>query len=318
MFTVLACLLVAACGGSGGPSGPPTVHNANDNTGGTIMVRPGDTAASIAQRNGISIADLVAANGLQPPYRLSPGQRLFIPNLRLHRVAKGEFISAIAERYGIGYRELASFNGIRPPYTIFPRQILKIPGTRGPRTQVARAPVSAPPPPPARPAFSPPPVHIAKAAPRHTARTAPASGMQQPVAAVKSSGKLIWPVTGRVISGFGPKKGGLHNDGVNILAAAGAPVLAADGGTVVYVGNEVRGFGNLVLIRHASGLTTAYAHLDEMLVEKGQSVDRGTRIATVGRSGGVDVAQLHFEIRKGRKALDPQRAMGPVPVAQTS
>ena len=126
---------------------------------------------------------------------------------------------------------------------------------------------------------------------------------------------MTWPVAGPVISSFGPKHGGLHNDGVNIAARPGTPVRAAQSGSVVYAGNEIRGFGNLVLIRHASGLTTAYAHLEQMLVERGQKVSKGARIATVGTSGGVSPAQLHFEIRKGRKALDPVRTLGPVPTS---
>ena len=126
---------------------------------------------------------------------------------------------------------------------------------------------------------------------------------------------MIWPVGGRITSGFGPKAGGLHNDGVNILAPAGTQVRAAAAGSVVYAGNEIRGFGNLVLIRHRNGLTTAYAHLDETLVKRGQKVRKGAPIATVGRSGGVTPAQLHFEIRRGRKALDPVRTLGPVPAA---
>lgn len=116
-----------------------------------------------------------------------------------------------------------------------------------------------------------------------------------------------WPVRGRILSTFGPKPDGLHNDGINIAARAGSPVIAAENGVIVYSGSELRGFGNLVLVRHADGWITAYAHLDRVLVRKGQQVKRGQAIATVGSSGGVDQPQLHFEIRRGTQAVDPAK-----------
>ena len=121
---------------------------------------------------------------------------------------------------------------------------------------------------------------------------------------------MVWPVAGRVVSRFGAKPGGLHNDGINIAAPRGTPVRAMNGGTVVYAGNELKGFGNLVLIRHSGGLTTAYAHLERVGVNRGDTVSKGQVIATVGTTGGVDPAQLHFEIRQGRKAIDPIRTLG--------
>jgi murein DD-endopeptidase MepM/ murein hydrolase activator NlpD len=310
-------LLIAAAACSRADGGAP-VRDANSQLGGSVLVRQGDTAWSIAQSAGVPVRDLIEANGLRPPYHLSNGQRLFIPNLRIHRVAAGESISVIAERFGVGRFELARLNGIGPPYRIFPRQVLKIPGSgqasarqsARPQAQVRQSAVSPPSPPVrARATTSARKPAVSPAKPTRTA-TAPT-----PRTPSSSSGKLIWPVGGRVISGFGPKKGGLHNDGVNIATAAGAQVRASQGGSVVYAGNEIRGFGNLVLIRHPGGLTTAYAHLDQTLVKRGQTVARGATIATVGTSGGVDPAQLHFEIRRGRKALDPIRTLGPTPAS---
>jgi murein DD-endopeptidase MepM/ murein hydrolase activator NlpD len=116
-----------------------------------------------------------------------------------------------------------------------------------------------------------------------------------------------WPVRGRVLAGFGPTPDGLHNDGINIAARAGAPVIAAENGVVVYSGSELKGFGNLLLIRHADGWMTAYAHLDKSLVKKGQKVTKGQAIGTVGSTGGVSQPQLHFEIRRGTQAVDPAK-----------
>ncbi len=110
-----------------------------------------------------------------------------------------------------------------------------------------------------------------------------------------------WPARGRVISGFG--SGG--NEGINIAVPEGTPVRAAEGGTVAYAGNELRGYGNLVLIRHDNGYVSAYAHNGEIGVKRGDKVTRGQVIAKSGQSGNVNSPQLHFEIRKGSTPVDP-------------
>ena len=116
---------------------------------------------------------------------------------------------------------------------------------------------------------------------------------------------MIWPVQGPVLSAYGPKGQGVNNDGVNIGAPKGAPVVAAANGIVVYAGNEMKGFGNLVLIRHEGGWVTAYAYLDRVLVSKDAVVAQGDMIGTVGKSGNISTPQLHFETRQGGKAVDP-------------
>jgi len=109
--------------------------------------------------------------------------------------------------------------------------------------------------------------------------------------------------------------GGAHNDGLNIAAPKGTPVAAIDGGTVAYAGNELRGYGNLVLIKHSNGLISAYAHCEELLVKRGDSVNRGQVIARVGATGGVSEPQLHFELRRGKKPVDPREFLAPAPSA---
>jgi murein DD-endopeptidase MepM/ murein hydrolase activator NlpD len=117
---------------------------------------------------------------------------------------------------------------------------------------------------------------------------------------------FLWPVQGKVLASYGPGPGGTHNDGINIAAPEGTPVLAADDGEVAYAGNELRGFGWLVLLKHPkSGYTTAYAHNAALLVKRGDRVRRGQPIARVGATGTVGEPQLHFEIRRGTRALDP-------------
>ena len=123
--------------------------------------------------------------------------------------------------------------------------------------------------------------------------------------AARSSSKFSWPLRGKILSGFGSKPNGLVNDGINIKGTKGANVLAAENGFVAYAGNEVKGMGNLVIVQHADGFMTVYAHMDTMNVRRGSTVVVGQKIGTVGQSGKVDQPQLHFEIRKGTRAYNP-------------
>lgn len=156
------------------------------------------------------------------------------------------------------------------------------------------APAAAPTPAPAQPAAEPAPAPV-KAKPVDTGDLGPAPK------------RFVWPVNGRVVSGYGDKAGGLHNDGVNIQAPRGTPIRAAADGVVVYAGSDLKGFGNMLLIRHGGNWLTAYAHAQAVLVDRGQRVKQGEVIARVGSSGNVDQPQLHFELRRGREAVDPER-----------
>ena len=107
------------------------------------------------------------------------------------------------------------------------------------------------------------------------------------------------------IAGYGPKPNGQQNDGINLSVPEGTPVKAAEDGVVAYAGNELKGYGNLVLVRHSNGYVTAYAHASELLVKRGDPIKRGQVIAKSGQSGEVASPQLHFEIRKGSSPVDP-------------
>ncbi|MCP8939343.1 M23 family metallopeptidase [Alsobacter sp. SYSU M60028] len=141
-----------------------------------------------------------------------------------------------------------------------------------------------------------------------TPAAAPAAAPEETTSSIatatKSSAEFRWPAKGRVITGFGNKGGG-SNDGINIALPEGTPVKAAEGGVVAYAGNELKGYGNLVLIRHPDGWVTAYAHNGDIKVKRGDTVTRGQTIASSGQSGNVSSPQLHFEIRKGSTPVDP-------------
>jgi murein DD-endopeptidase MepM/ murein hydrolase activator NlpD len=136
---------------------------------------------------------------------------------------------------------------------------------------------------------------------------AEAAPQQQVIPAPADGPGMRWPVRGKVISEYGPKPNGLKNEGINIAVPEGTGVRAADGGVVAYAGNELKGYGNLVLIRHEGGWVTAYAHAKELFVKRGDIVKRGDVIAKAGQTGSVSSPQLHFEVRKGATAMDPMK-----------
>lgn len=134
---------------------------------------------------------------------------------------------------------------------------------------------------------------------------AKAEMVEQPEAVNAQPAPFIWPVRGKVISPFGPKSNGLHNDGINIAAELGAPIYASADGVVVYAGNDLKGYGNMVILRHENGWMTAYAHANQLMVDQNTRVRQGQKIATVGATGSVESAQLHFGLRNGKTPVDP-------------
>jgi murein DD-endopeptidase MepM/ murein hydrolase activator NlpD len=165
-------------------------------------------------------------------------------------------------------------------------------------------------------AMAPPATKIAAVAggPQQSARLAQATTKveetpaETPAKATDATGALPtfrWPVRGKVITSYGAKTNGKANDGINLAVPEGTPVKAAEDGVVAYSGNELKGYGNLVLVRHSNGYVTAYAHASELLVKRGDTIKRGQVIAKSGQSGEVGSPQLHFEIRKGSSPVDP-------------
>ncbi len=261
---------------------------------GAVVVGAGDTVYALSRRYGVFVRAIIDANRLAPPYHLRVGQRVVLPRAREHVVRGGETLYGISRLNGVGVYELARANGLQPPYTIRAGQRLRVPPGEG-RAGTGAGAKAAP---------GPRPAAAKKPSTRPKIPKAPAAVPKPPP---RSGRGFHWPLKGRVLSAFGAKARGLRNDGINIAAPRGAPVRAAENGVVAYAGNELRGFGNLLLIKHAGGWVSAYAHNQTLLVKRGDRVRRRQVIAKVGSSGSVSNPQLHFELRRGRRAVDPRK-----------
>jgi len=306
----------------------PPLPNPGNIPGGQVAVGRGETIYQVSQRTGSPVRDLIDANHLRPPYRLASGQTLIVPRTPTHVVQHGETLYSIADAEGVELYSLARMNELSPPFALTQGQMLKLPPAVA-RPLAPQTPLPAPPPgkpdiettnlapagtptnrppgpPPQKPevASLPPPAQA-------PAASTPTPAVQPPEAALPTppshAGHFLWPVQGQVIGRYGTTASGMHNDGINIAAPKGTPVHAADAGVVAYAGNELRGYGNLVLIKHAGGWMTAYAHNETILVHRGETVKRGQEIAKVGATGIVSQPQLHFEIRRGTQVLDPSQ-----------
>jgi murein DD-endopeptidase MepM/ murein hydrolase activator NlpD len=301
--------------------------------GGTIIVEPGQTLYSIARANGMTVAMLASANGIEPPYNVHAGQGIripgvdepravaakapvnqnFSPRMSVHRVETGETLFSLGRVYSVHPYKIADLNGLSHNATLAVGQRVRIPGGKSAERIAAED----------RPeSIEEPSDRYAEEgsrkrnfesdseiayAPPDDQGVLSSDGEEQTEEqpAEETINSFRWPVKGRVISKFGLKPGGARNEGINIAVPEGTSVRAADGGVVAYAGNELKGYGNLVLIRHDGGWVTAYAHNRQLFVKRGDTVRRGDVIAKAGQTGSVESPQLHFELRKGATAVDP-------------
>lgn len=289
----------------------------------SMVVAEGDTVYGIARRYELPIRSLIDANGLKPPFTLRLGRTLQIPSPRVHRVVAGDTVYGISRRYEVDMSALMRQNRIVPPFKITVGQLLILPGGETPRTVEAQALVVTPTPAAEQVAARAASEGVVIPQPRPGRITAPPPPSLPRSAAIpkpppRAGKRFHWPLRGKLLSTYGPKGGGLHNDGINIAAPRGTQVLAAENGVVAYAGNELRGFGQLLLIKHSGGWVTAYAHNERLLVGRGQQVKRGQPVALVGSSGNVSSPQLHFEVRKGTRAVDPAQVLAPRQTAEAT
>jgi murein DD-endopeptidase MepM/ murein hydrolase activator NlpD len=298
--------------------------------GTTIIVGTSDTLDVISKRYNVPAAAILGANNYSGPRVLQPGQQLVIPRqsahvaaataplaapvpaaaANVHYVNRGDTLANLARRNHISSAQLAAANNLAPNAQLKIGSKLTVPASASPAPPVAAVeaakPVAMVQPPATKPAA------VASAEPVQKAQLASdkvdTPETLSPVKAADATNGLPtfrWPVRGRVIAGYGAKTNGKQNDGINVAVPEGTPVKAAEDGVVAYSGNELKGYGNLVLVRHSNGYVTAYAHASELMVKRGDTIKRGQVIAKSGQTGEVASPQLHFEIRKGSSAVDP-------------
>jgi murein DD-endopeptidase MepM/ murein hydrolase activator NlpD len=277
----------------------------------SVEVRKGDTIYSIARNAGVPLKDLILRNGMRPPYAISIGQKIYMPSTAFHIVQKQDTLYSVSRKYGVNLNSLARINDIEPPFNIAIGQKLTLPAANVDTAEAPKVILEAP---AARPKI----VESKKPEPERSAKIVEEEIVIGETAAEKekvariiarpvpmSAKKFMWPVDGKVISEFGMKSGGKRNDGINISALVGTKVRSAENGIVVYAGNELKGLGNLVIIRHDQDYMTIYAHNDSLGVGRGDRVSRGDVIASAGKTGRVTTPQLHFEIRQKTKSINP-------------
>ena len=340
--SLLALVLTFAGCASRGPA-PVVTGDQGPPPPAQITVQRGQTLSGIAHAYHVPMSVLADANHLLPPYRILVGQALIIPtgaepDSSRPMVAMGGPMPTRPPPYGPTptYSPLPVATPVAPSASVpvqavplnnpplqtstkklstTPPIALAQPGSAEVPSAAASlpSPATSPANPPTR--LTPPTAasitseHSAPPSPETTGTTGTAE-TQAPAA--HGDGTFLWPVRGRVLEGFGTGQDGTHNDGINIAASRGAAIEATDGGIVAYSGNELRGYGNLILVKHPNGWISAYAHCDLVLVKTGQKVVRGQVIARVGATGNVSEPQLHFELRRGKKPVDPREYLPPL------
>ena len=276
---------------------------------GLYVVEPGDTLRAIGDRTGAGSEAIARANALPPPFVIRPGQRLAIPGGRYHLVRAGQTGIAIARAYGVDWSRIVTANDLAEPYTLRVGMRVLVPGAQSSSTAAERAaafrldiddivtggePALAANERPAR----------ASASPRRVL-----SSTQAIAEPTRLTSGFAWPVHGRIVARFGPGASGEKFNGVKIAVPLGTPILAAADGVVAYAGSGVPTLGGLVIVKHGDSWTTVYGHASQLLVQRGQSVKRGQTVALSGDSGFADRPEVHFEMRKGRTPVDPQREL---------
>ena len=249
--------------------------------GGAIhTVTPGQTVYSLGRLYSVRPNDIIAANNLQAPYGIQIGQKVRIPGASVPKSVQPAASTQTAQATGQPAVQAAQ----TPTPTATPAVVAS-------KTGIQAAELPAP--------------QTAAYAPQNDKAAGTDTRAAVPEPAALSAGQFRWPVRGRIISTFGEKSDGGTNDGINISVPEGTSVRSAENGVVAYAGNELKGYGNLVLIRHADDWVTAYAHNSELLVDRGDVVSRGQVIAKAGQTGAVSTPQMHFELRKGSQPVDP-------------
>jgi len=262
------------------------------------VVGEGDTVYRLSRRFGLPPKRIIRVNRIKTAgYKLYPGQKLLLP--RAGKAPRRQATNSVVARALHPPRTQRKSAPMQTHAMALPREVVKAPKIVKRKAAVEKPTLAKKRPAKIQKASIPEPPPAVKPRARPENRTA------RLTTSPARAGAFLWPVDGKLLSSYGSKGGGLYNDGINIAARLGTPVRAVETGVVAYAGNELKGYGNLLLIRHKGGWVSAYAHNSRIMVSKGQVVRRGQMIAKVGQSGAVDKPQLHFELRRGPDAVNP-------------
>lgn len=297
----------------------PTKMDAQTSGTQVITVARGDTLYSLSRTYAVPVNDLAVMNGLTAPFALNAGQQIRVPAGRKPvampvaepkkvveapvkkateksteakqtkteaKQTKVETKPAVKETPKVTVKETPKATPKETPKTATDKSVKNKTTDKKTNTKTPEKKTEA------------------KAETKST-KISSDPNKELPKIAARSSSKFTWPIRGKILSHYGAKSGGLYNDGINIAGTLNANVVAAENGVVAYAGNEVKGMGNLIIMQHADGWMTVYGHLNSMSVRRGARVTVGQKIGTVGKTGRVTSPQVHFEIRKGKKAYNP-------------
>ena len=240
----------------------------------------GDNLYSISKKFNIPIQKIIKSNKITSPFKIFPNQKIFLPRNKVYTVKKGDTLYSISRTFKTDLFSLSVLNKLNNVNQIKVNQKILIPENilKPKKIKQKEKPLQ-------------------KTENKKIIKKRPLTN--------KVDSDFIWPVKGKILNSFGSKTPGFFNDGINISSNLGTSVKASLDGEIVYSGNEIPGYGNLILIKHSKNWITAYAHLEKIVKKKGNYVKKGETIGLVGKTGNVSEVQLHFEIRKGKEAVNP-------------
>jgi murein DD-endopeptidase MepM/ murein hydrolase activator NlpD len=287
-----------------GVSGPKVAEAAEAPAQSTYKVQKGDTPHVIAEKLGVNEQALIESNKLNPN-NLKIGRVLVIPGKGAKPVVAAKESSPSASDTAPEVRVVKTMTIPAPGVTSLAEEEAEGTGFAADAKPNSKSDNTK-----AGPKQGDTTNDIA-ASPEITGEGGPrvTSNDQLPTPDPMSGNSFRWPVKGRVVADFGARPDGGHNDGIDVAVPQGTSVKAAENGVVAYAGNELKGYGNLVLVRHANNWVSAYANNEEILVKRGDKVRRGQIIAKAGATGSVSQPQVHFELRKGSRPVDPTKYM---------
>ena len=240
----------------------------------------GDNLYSISKKFNIPIQKIIKSNKITSPFKIFPNQKIFLPRNKVYTVKKGDTLYSISRKFKTDLFSLSVLNKLNNVNQIKVNQKILIPENilKPKKIKQKEKPLQ---------------------------KTENKKIIKKKLLTNKVDTDFIWPVKGKILNSFGSETPGFFNDGINISSNLGTSVKASLDGEIVYSGNEIPGYGNLILIKHSKNWITAYAHLEKIVKKKGNYVKKGETIGLVGKTGNVSEVQLHFEIRKGKEAVNP-------------